>query len=545
MLSPSEFPNWQLSQPYDLSVFSEPPSWVVVFLCKTDDENYERILKRLCTLDKTWDDVPPGQMRRLLPMPWIRDFSPPISVIFQIFEETGYSDGLVFIDEQSLQDDTAVILNGYYGPERVEAARVRMDRANLALAASQERSLAAVMPNFDEVKIIPERKSQDHLGGQYEMVYRLPPHLPADFEPKRSTLTLISLVHLSETEASAILSQPWTNEQIENVEILNWPDDQSPCSRAEMYRIFQAVKTPGSPNIDQAFAMFIDTSEEREHSIIFAKEWQKEGERGDNTVQLSAVKDLSDAVGIWHLIWNPSLNHSRGGVVRCNDFRVNPSLFYSHKLDDGFENINNPDEIVVSNDACLVFVLEKMGDRDVRTTCDEVLSEIEETVRFVDVSHVIKTPDIEGLVAFFESPEFIQSGQEIPRYFFAVDRLSLEAARGDEEEAACIIIAGRKDLGMLVAKPDEERLRDGDEPYGHQCLGYDYARLNACGAAEAWTGLDVMTMESYEISEEVKTAFFGTVSTWAEDKQVWLKDRGQQFYPAYHPEDCTEEPMVA
>ncbi|KAK1144453.1 hypothetical protein N8T08_005325 [Aspergillus melleus] len=479
-------------------------------------------------------------MRRLLPIPWIRDFTPPISVILQIFEETRYTDGLIFIDEQSLHDDTAIILNGYYGPERVEAARVPMNRANLTLDASQERSLAAVMPNFDEVKIIPERRSQDRLDDRYEMVYRLPPHFPVDFEPKQSVLSLISLVHLSEEERSAILSQPWTNEQNGNVEILNWPVDKSPCSRAEMYHIFQAVKTPRFPNIDQAFAMFIDTSEEREHTIIFATEWEQEKERRDNTVHLSRVEDLSDAVGIWHMIWNPSLKHARGGIVSYNDFRVNPSLFYSNKFDDVFEKVNNTDELVLSSDACLIFVLENMTDRDVRAMCEEILSGIDQALQFVDVSQSIRTPDIEGLVAFFESPEFIQSGQEIPQYFFAVDRHSLEIARRDEEEAPCIMLAGRKHLDMLVEKPDEERFQDGDEPYGRQCLGYDYARLDACNAIDVWTDLEVMNIESYEISERIETAYFGTVSKWAEDKHDWLKESGNQYLQAYHPENCNE-----
>ncbi|KAH8433018.1 uncharacterized protein LDX57_010656 [Aspergillus melleus] len=479
-------------------------------------------------------------MRRLLPMPWIRDFTPPISVIFQMFEETRYTDGLIFIDEQSLHDNTAIILNGYYGPERVEAARVPMDRANLTLDASQERSLAAVVPNFNQVKIIPERRSQVRLGDQYEMIYRLPLHIPANFEPKQSKLTLISLVHLSEEETGAILSRPWTNEQIENVEIINWPADKESCSRAEMYHIFQAVKTPRVPSIDQAFAMFIDTCEEHEHGIIFATEWKKEGERRGNTVHLSRVENLSDAIGIWQMIWNPSLTHARGGVVSYNNFRVNPSLFYSNKLDDAFEKVSNPDEFVVFDDACLIFVLEKMTDRDVRSMCGKVLLGIDQALQFVDVSQFITTSDIEGLVAFFESPEFIQSGQEIPQYFFAVDRHSLEIATGDEEEAPCIMLAGRKHLDLLVEKPDEERFRDGDEPYGRQCLGYDYARLNACNAVDVWTDLEVMNIESFEISEEIETAYFGTVSKWAEDKHDWLKESGNQYLQAYHPEDCNE-----
>ncbi|PLB53805.1 alpha/beta-hydrolase, partial [Aspergillus steynii IBT 23096] len=504
-MPPTDIPNWQLPQPFQLSG-SEPPSWVVVFLCKVDDEQYERILRKLCTLDKSREDAPSGEMRRLLPMPWIRDFTPPISVIFEIFEETNYTDGLIFIDQQSLNDDTVVILNGYYGPERVEAARVPMDRANLTLSASQGRSLAAVMPNFEEAKFVRDQRSQDCLGGQYEMVHHPPPHIPADFEPKQSTLSLISLVHLSEEDINGILSQPWTNEQIENVQIMNWPADEKPCSRGDLYRIFQAVKTPRSHDIDQAFAMFIDVLAEGSGPRIFlAQEWKKENERGDNNIQLSRMEDLRDAMEIWHMVWNPFPNDRQGGGVWYNDFKVNANLFYSKRLDGEFERIQNPDEFTLSYDCCLVFVLEKMPEKEVRSLWESVPLEIEQGVQFLDVSHLIKTPDMEGLMEFFESKQFLLTGQRPPRYLLAVDRRSLEAADGDDEDAACIFIAARKDVNLILEKPHEVVMREGHELYGCHCLGYDYDRLDVCSASEAATDLDCQNIESFEISEKVKT----------------------------------------
>lgn len=527
----TDIPIWQLPQPSQVGGL---PSWVVVFLCKVDDENNERILKKLCTLDQTWEDAPAGDMRPLVPMPWIRDFTPPISVIFDIFEQTNYTDGLIFVDEQSLLDDTAIVLDGYYGPEKMMAARVQMDRANLTLSASMKRTLADVMPDFEKAKVVPEPMTQNRSGGDYEIVHHLPAHIPVGLEIQQSTLTLVSLVHLSEEDLKSILSQPWQHKNVHDVRIINWPAEEELCTRATLHRVFQTVKTPRLHDIDQAFMMFIDDlGEEHKYTILLAQEFVKESSTNDELVHLSEMKSLQDAVDVWHMIWNPNRWEWRGVGDNDVSFKVNVDL--EEKLSSTIETFHNPDRLALSAERHLVFVLDQMSQKEVWSIWEIAQPENELGVQFIDVSHLIKTPDMEGLLKFFESEQFLSTGQKPPSYLFAADRRSLEAATGDDQDASCILLAARKDVILMSEKPRKDAMLEGDEPYGCQCLGYDYDRLNGYDASEAATDLHCQNIESFEISEDLKTVYFDTVKEWT-DKQDGF-GRNNQHLKAYHLED--------
>lgn len=127
-----------------------PPTWHVIFICPMEDSERVVMMTKLSSVDEEWPDRPQEEMRRLVEVPWLMDWTPPTSVIFTMLKD----DPLIFIDDQSRRDHTAIIV-WKTKESSPEAARVRIGRANMLLAVAAQGGLSS-----DYARILPEPKGE-------------------------------------------------------------------------------------------------------------------------------------------------------------------------------------------------------------------------------------------------------------------------------------------------------------------------------------------------------------------------------------------------
>ncbi|KAK5796699.1 hypothetical protein VI817_005983 [Penicillium citrinum] len=109
-----------------------------------------QFMKKLVDIDKDWPDRPDAEPRRLLEVPWVHDFTPDSSIIAPMFVQ-GNESPLIFIDEQSKRDDTALLL--WCNEEKKDhcTLRVPIKRANLLLSAAAEGKIVLEGEEFQPV----------------------------------------------------------------------------------------------------------------------------------------------------------------------------------------------------------------------------------------------------------------------------------------------------------------------------------------------------------------------------------------------------------
>jgi hypothetical protein len=132
-------PYWQLPEFSRNRRVEEPPTWRVVFLLPLEDIELDLFMRRLVVIDnlENWPDRPDAEPRRLLDVPWPIDFTPDSSIISAMFKRGG-EEPLIFIDEQSRIDDTAILLYRTEGQDDHRILRAPINRANLLLSAAAE-----------------------------------------------------------------------------------------------------------------------------------------------------------------------------------------------------------------------------------------------------------------------------------------------------------------------------------------------------------------------------------------------------------------------
>ena len=318
---------------------------------------------------------------------------------------------------------------------------------------------------------------------------------------------LISLVHLTDEKRDEIKAAIGGSVDIPHVVIYNWPADREPCSRAELYRIFQATKPPYQEAVDETFSMFIDQDETRDgaYCIILAQKTFS----GRRPILLHTLRDIGDALGFWHAIWNP-FEHGRRGT-RLNNARVNTTLF------DGplrarkcpFEVVPCPDHFnffTAQTDYCC-FVLSQMTETQFRHVRQKLFSEVEDTMQFIDAAKLVRTPDIPGLMAYFESDQYVKSGQdELPQFFLAIDDKTLTGV-ADGETMDLVIVADRRALCADIYD-------DNGNCYGSWSPGYAYSRLDAEMAVNLCTSLSVCNMDFVECCEDPEFSCWSMFQRW-------------------------------
>lgn len=337
-------------------------------------------------------------------------------------------------------------------------------------------------------------------------------------------LSLISLVHIPEKELSDLKAAIGSSDGIPHVVIHNWPSNKEPCSRAEMYYIFQATKPHHQEEVDETFVMFIDHdgSPNGGYRVILADEPL-------STLQpigLSWLFDNKDALRFWHAVWHP-FEHGRRGTRRGHA-RVNTTIFdgdLRHRKT-YFEDVYNPDDLLFSGN-CVIFILSQMTETQFRRVRQKFSDATEETLQFVDVSRHVKTPDIKGLMGYFESDEFVNSGKEPPTHFLAIDNWTPEGVTKDDEdnnkahendEASVIVISKH---GLSVSIKD-----DKCESYASWYPGYAYCKLDAEQAVNLWVNLDVGNMDLIDMCGEPEFAYWDGFRQWRDMNEDMTEKSG-------------------
>ncbi|KAJ5754161.1 uncharacterized protein N7511_008314 [Penicillium nucicola] len=476
-----------------------PPTWQVVFLCPMEDEERTEIMTKLNTVDEDWLDGPQTAMRRLVEIPWLMDWTPPTSVCFSIMKE----EPLIYIDDQSRIDHTAIIAWKSSKDSTPEATRVPIGRANMLLGVAAQGELPVsytrMHPVPEEQPIPPNmnRVLPSHLSG-----VRLEPSIP----------TLISLVYLPETELENLQSMIGCPAIIHN-----WPEGQEPCSRAELFRMFQALKI-SHPDNYEAFALFINEFPKFDetpefpggYQIVRANESNFPNAPHTYNSRLELTVLQSDKVAqCWNAAWYPE-SHIPPSLPN-GPFKYNPAMWDLN--DFGGDEIVNPDDIARSLSSSVIFVLEKMTETELRTIQWEIFDRYnsDEMFMWVDVSDRLVSPDMQGLVAYFESEEFAH--HRPPHHFLAVDRQTLSDAMEplDERDELEAIIVASFEAGDVWFSDDM------NHGYGHISTGYGHYRGDMEEVESIHINLSISNMSWSELCEGSPVVYWSAYRKWAEE----------------------------
>ncbi|KAL2819420.1 hypothetical protein BJX63DRAFT_381952 [Aspergillus granulosus] len=467
-MSSQAIPSWLVPDIYSFSRLgnSIPPTWHVVFLCSLDDVERAAMMARLCSVDLQWQDRPQVELRRLVEVPWLADWVPPTSIIFKTIRK----DPLIFIDAQSRIDHTAIIVWRASKESSLEAARVPISRANILLGVAANGELPS---NYPRIRPEPTEELASPATTQPRRGV-LPSHL-SELRLKPSIVTLISLVHLPATVQEGLQSM------IGHPIILhNWPEHQEPCSRAQLFRMFQVLKIC-HPGNDQAFALFVDEDDEGYHIVRATGSNMPNVSDADASRLELSILPFKQVKDFWHAAWNPESRKPPARMPR-GPYRYNPAMWELHAF--GGEPIVDPDNIAASLGSDVIFILEAMTPTELRAIRTALFMATDVTYMWVDVADRLASPDMPGLLAYFESSgEFAKHPP--PRHFLAVDRRTLSDAMepvDEREDWEAIILASYEACDVWF----------GDEmhrSFGHLSTGYGYDRRDLEEAEMAGRGL--------------------------------------------------------
>lgn len=132
----SPIPLWQLPE---LVERDDPtPTWMVIFLCPMTEEERDKIMQKLITVDGDWPDRPSCEPRRLLQVPWLIDTPAHPSILSSIVKRAEINESLICVDEQCLKDEKIILVNYEQSEKRFGTLRAPIHRANVLLSAAAE-----------------------------------------------------------------------------------------------------------------------------------------------------------------------------------------------------------------------------------------------------------------------------------------------------------------------------------------------------------------------------------------------------------------------
>lgn len=520
MANRRDIPKWQLPKALEGPSYGEKNALAVFFLCPLDESEIGEVCKRIFVIDESWTERPDGELKPVVPVPWIHSQTPPLSTIFDIR-------GSMFIDEESIRTDTAIVVQSA-GDRDSKVARVPIGRMNLIAQSlmsgeilfSELVSPSAVIsieqPQADPFEPAAQQSSEPH--------HAFPYHLPGYLKMEPLKLTLISLVYLSEHEITRLKDTVTMSEQISDVIIYNWPDEENPCSRENLYRLFSQLELDIHADCDETFALFIDRKCDGSYQILRAHKYIRRNNQGVNEdfdeqfINLRDLKEPRLATDFWHIMWNPWADGKKG--TSWNGYRVNSTLFNSQNTMYGNydEIVPNPDKLVIG-DYDPIFVLSPMADADLRLIRSYIMRDAENRFCLYDVSKKLKSPDIRSLMQCFN--EFT----EPPVYFMAVDSTSLEIARSAMSQvqsskrekidvSRALLVASDEPINVVF-------MDDGEfDCYAKVRLGYAYARQSVYDAFSTCINLSLRNMYFFECVEIEDVVTWGYVDEWLKSNPV-------------------------
>jgi hypothetical protein len=285
--------------------------------------------------------------------------------------------------------------------------------------------------------------------------------------------------------------------------------------------MFQALKIGHGDNY-QAFALFIDEGPEG-HQIMNAIGSSIPNFSDPDESKLHIDPFPFEKVGAyWNAAWNPDSDVPRN--VPKGPYKYNPAMWELNSF--GGEPIVNPDDIPGSLNTSVIFVLEKMTQIEIRKIRSEIFHhrESDEDFMWVDVSDRLASPDMQGLVAYFESGKF--ANHSPPRYFLAVDRQTLLDAmepEGEREGYEAIIVASNEACDVWFR--DET-----NRSWAHLSTGYGYYRGDYEETEGIFINLITSNMSWDEMCENSPVVHWSAYRTWAG------KNSGESFSRSFGPD---------
>ncbi|KAK7756161.1 hypothetical protein SLS62_001753 [Diatrype stigma] len=518
--------------------------------------------------EASWPDRPPvAHSRSLAHIPWMRNFTPTTAqTVYDILRVSGTGD-VIFVDEQTMRERAAGALGSVVvansdggmggaaaaaaqkGPTEQGvvpcAARVGIRRAKAIISSvldskqppqsrrtatagsaspqddsRETKSLRDVMPDYEACKLDlsgpqavraqdRESRPEDEAGRpvfseESEYVYIPPAHLPVDLGLTYEEPTLVSLVHLEDSEMdqlrSSILEGVARTRHVhgesslpEHVRIFNWPSDREPGTWSEMHRIFSAIRPPiweGHGRNSDASALFVDNPEHDdtnpgEVQVLLVHQTRcPDSQLPDTNLQVAKLNKIEFTLDTWHAMFNlpdPSAYGPRFSTNYVSCMRYLP----------------DPDRLVVSGDEaiqCNVFILcpvSEAGTHQIRGQLGRY-----HEVQLWDVSHLVTTADLGGFIKLLESAEFRRYNDPLS-YFVAMDQTTLDSLD------SCII--AERATNYYV----DEHGRD----IGADDLGYGWGRVDYELALDMWVNYSCANMSLKEdLEDRIQYVYWSHIS---------------------------------
>lgn len=410
---------------------------VVLLLFRTTLESCAEILSRLEEGSSANGDVG----KELQVVPWIRNTALDVEdVLFDIVRDGNDGNVLntsfILIDEKGLEEGTCVISHfiwaGEGGNEDHEYARVKIEDAKrLVEEASKEKSwFEGTLDKGLQVQRVEKRQEEiaEEVIGREQ--WKWPAHLPEDLKLGKNELTVVSLIHLSDTEISQIQTDILSGEGSLPVTILNWPDGIEPASRADFWYIFDHIK-PSWATVapcGETFGLFIDSDylagPHRTPELFLAcrkrveediEDSDSDTSRIENSMELSKVNS-SAARQVWAAVWSPTSASTSDNVVDNDSMRGLRGI----ALRPLAQVVVRPGLPAVFNELP-IFILTPITPSQEYALRALICTES-------DRWYFLNVPgDLNHLVSFFQSQHFLRHNARPPHGFLAVDELTVSA----------------------------------------------------------------------------------------------------------------------
>ncbi|KAL4888171.1 hypothetical protein BDV59DRAFT_147714 [Aspergillus ambiguus] len=487
MANMNHLPRWLLPKVCD---YGGSTALAVFFLCHVDNSKISEICQRICSADTAWTDRPDGEPRPVVPVPWMHSQIPSLSIVFDI-------GGTIFIDDESVAEGTAIVRSFS------NAARVPLNRVNLIVQALEKQTQSFETLVFPETVFSVEESREDRTdpahSEEVEHPRPLHHHVPEYLTLEPTTLTLISLVYLSDNDIIHIKSSIGISDEVPNVVVYNWPDRENPRSRAHLYRLFTMIM-PDIHECDETFALFIDRkwNEPDSYHILCAHKWT----RKRNQAGVSEDVDI---------------NHIHIREVNTTLFNSQVNLYGTYS-----ENVANPDKLEVSADY-VVFILAPLTEVDRRLVHSYLENNVQNEFCLYDVSNKLKSPDMEGLIDYFTTEDFARTNQCPPSFFIAVDIDTRDIARSiinqmlskkeEIDQSAALLVASNEPLSLSF-------MDDMECSVAETSLGYAYSRQDPEDAFSTCVNLSVGNMYFVDCARVVDWVTWSSLDEWLESNPI-------------------------
>ncbi|KAJ5684784.1 uncharacterized protein N7477_001129 [Penicillium maclennaniae] len=234
------------------------------------------------------------------------------------------------------------------------------------------------------------------------------------------------------------------------------------------------------------------------------------------------------------------LLHNRGREIQAVRVPINRANVLLSAAEEGNVNLDgvpvlpnglekqNTKKRPVSNSDC-VLILESMTKEELQTIQEELFSEVDTDLEWIDLSQKLGSSDMEGLMDFFESKDYELDSP--PDHFIAVDRKTLRVANKpvDQRDESKSVILASIEGGLLWFKDDMEDI------HGSIYTGYGFQRSNVEDSMTAVTNLSVGNMDFAELFDQSEFIYWSGYHSWAASNLENYQDGDKQFASAWYP----------